>query len=295
MTFACKLYSKLTIFASSSQEVLIMVRLKRIFLFLLIIIHTIHSQPIEKGAYFTQTLGLSYNPLGLLLKSGLKYRLPLVKKEGILWESTKIEMGIQNELSPTDDLLALRLCFVPIAFFELTLQGGPYVMYRHLGFGYCNWEGPDVFYDYDDMENVPRHTETGYWFSIAPALKLKVSSIVFVNSLKFDILSIGEEGYYLERRTYSLRKYKDTDIIDDTYLFFKLNEKIMIGANYHFLKVFSTDYFSQRVCGSVLLTPRLKSFYRSFGIVIIGVYLKDKVFKAKPYIGLQVGFDLKIR
>ena len=61
---------------------------------LFVITCCIQSQQTEKGLYFTQSLGASYNPLGVILTSSLRFRFPLVKKSGILWESTKIEMGI---------------------------------------------------------------------------------------------------------------------------------------------------------------------------------------------------------
>lgn len=264
-------------------------------LVLFVITCCIQSQQTEKGLYFSQSLGASYNPLGVILTSSLRFRFPLVKKSGILWESTKIEMGIQNEWTPTDDLLVARLTFVPIAFFEFSVQGGPYVMYRQLGYGYCTFDSSDVPYDYDDLEDVPRHTEVGYWFTLTPTLRFKVSSIILANALNINILSIGEEDYFLERRSHSIHKYKDTDIIDDTYLFYKLNEKFMFGANYHFLKVFSTSYFSQRICGIVVLTPKLKAFYNSYAVAVAGAYIEDTVFKGKPYIALRAGFDLKIR
>ena len=264
-------------------------------LMLFVITCCLQSQQTEKGLYFAQSIGAGVNPLGVILNSGLKYRFPLVKKEGMLWESTKIEMGIQNEWTPTDDLLLLRFTFVPIAFFEFSAQGGPYVMYRQLGYGYCTFDSSDVPYDYDDLEDVPRHTELGYWFTLTPVLKLKVSSVILVNALNINFISIGDKNYFLERRSHSIHKHKDTDITDDTFLFYKPSDKIMVGVNYHFMNVFSTSYFSHRVCGVFMFSPKIKAFYNFYAVAMAGVYMKDTVFNGKPHIALRTGFDLKIR
>ncbi len=268
---------------------------QNISLFLLFFFIAVNSQTAEKGLCFKQSIGAAYNPIGAIVSSGLHYRIPLVKKEGILWESTKLEIGITNEWTPTDEYLRIGITFVPIAFFELSAQAGPYVMYRHLGFGYCSFDSPDVPYDYDDLEDAPRQTETGYWISLAPTLKFKVTSIILVNAFKVNFFSIGDEGYFLERRTYSIHKHKDTDLIDDTFLFYKPNDKIMAGINYHFLKIFSTSYFSHRACGVFVFPPKLKAFDRFYAVLMAGAYMKDRVFKGKPYIALRTGFDLKVR
>ena len=69
---------------------------------------------------------------------------------------------------------------------------------------------------------------------------------------------------YLERRTYTIHKHRDTNLIDDTFIFYKPNEKIMAGINYHFLNIVSTSFFSHRTCGVFVFTPDLKAFDRFY-------------------------------
>lgn len=262
---------------------------------ILALVVQVHAKVAEKGLYFTQKIGVRYNPVGLLLDSRLYYRFPLVKKEGILWESTKIDAGIQNEWTPTDDLIAFRVTVEPVAFFDITFRGGFAVIYNLLGYGYYPLEGPDAPYDDNALEKISPENRSGFWFTVAPTVKIKVSSVIIANACNIHLFTMGDKGYFLEMRTYAIRKTQDTDLRNDLYLFYKFNDKWMTGADYYFLYVRSTEYTIHRICGVIVFTPQIRSLYSASAALTAGAYLKDRYYKGKPYIGLRLGIELKAR
>jgi alkylhydroperoxidase/carboxymuconolactone decarboxylase family protein YurZ len=68
-----------------------------------IVVAGLSAEKAKKGFYLNQSIQGSFNPLGLQFLTQAYYRIPLVNKEGILWESTKIDIGLQNNLSPAFD------------------------------------------------------------------------------------------------------------------------------------------------------------------------------------------------
>ncbi len=59
------------------------------------------GEGVREGLYLDTSLGASINPLGLALKADVFYRIPLIKRPGVLWRSTKIDLGVQEYLSPS--------------------------------------------------------------------------------------------------------------------------------------------------------------------------------------------------
>jgi hypothetical protein len=87
------------------------------FYILLLILHVSGEKAVQ-GMNFTQIAAASVNPQGILLTTQLFYRFPLSNKNGILWESTKLDAGINNDLSPAFENPGLFVRCEPVAFFE---------------------------------------------------------------------------------------------------------------------------------------------------------------------------------
>src|SRR5271157_3433322 len=148
--------------------------MKRLFCTLVlagIVISSLFADNAAGGFYFDQGFQATYDPLGAQFVSQLYYRLPLVKSEGILWESTKIDMGLINNLSPGYDLAGVFVDIAPIAFFDLALSAQFAGYFSALGFGFTDLSGYDAPFDTASIAQITQRNAAGYVLKAAPTLK----------------------------------------------------------------------------------------------------------------------------
>ncbi len=252
-----------------------------------------HAEKAEKGLYFSQDLGASYNPLGGLLVTKLFYRLPLLRREGILWESTKLDIGLQNEWTPADDFIGVWIAVEPIAFFDVVFKIGFYGMYDLFGYGFFGFDSSNAQYSSKELDNLNPETVPGCWIAAVPTLKLQFKSIILANSFALNRFMMRGSGYFLEIRSYTLHEIKDTDFQNDTYLMYKFSDKIIAGSVFRVQRVFETSVKTERVSVIGILKPPPKRVHGAYVVAIAGVYLRDPLMKHKPYIALKGGIAIK--
>lgn len=95
-----------------------------------------YSAKAESGWYFDQNVGICYNPIGAEANSTLYYRLPLYNMPGVLWESCKIDLGVKNKFTPSDEWIGFYCNIEPIAIFDVTFLAGFNPSFNFLGFGF---------------------------------------------------------------------------------------------------------------------------------------------------------------
>jgi hypothetical protein len=243
---------------------------------------------------FTQAAGVQGNPLGCVLDSRLGYILPLVKKPGILWETTKIELGVQNDWTPTDDFIGARIVIEPIAFFDLTARMGFFVLYDLLTYGYFSMASPDEEYTTSISSDKESTTKYGWWLSLAPAIKLKIRKLILAHSFTLNRIQLDAEGYYLEMRTYTIHRTKDSNLCNDSYGLWEIRPVLMAGLTHRYLHVAGTSVKSQRLSAIGIVSPPTRRLKALRIIVTAGAYLDDPLFKHKPYAAALAMADIKI-
>src|SRR5512136_3014541 len=77
------------------------------------------AEKTHKGIYNFNSIGASWNPLGIQVDNRLCLRFPLSARTGILWESTKLDIGIQSSWTPADEVAGVFFTVEPVAFFAL--------------------------------------------------------------------------------------------------------------------------------------------------------------------------------
>jgi len=251
------------------------------------------AEKTEKGLYFSQDLGASFNPLGVLLDTRLFYRLPLSSWSGILWESTRFDFGLQNEWTPADDFIGARFVIQPVAFFDLAFKIGFFGMYDLFGYGFFGFDSPDASYSSKVLDGLNPETVPGWLVSAVPTLKFQVKSLIIANAFALNRFMMKGSGYFLEVHSYTLHKTKDTDFQNDTYLMYKFTDIFTAGPVLRVQRVFGTSVKTERVCIIGILKPRTKRFYDAYTLAIAGVYIRDPLYKHTPYIGLKGGLTIK--
>lgn len=250
------------------------------------------ADQVEKGFNFSQNIAASVNPSGLLLSSQLFFRLPLVNKKGILWESTKIDAGIDNDLSPAFENPGVFIRCEPIAFFDLTLYVNRINLYKTLGSGYVAMESYSSLHDNKHLEGLSQSDQQGWWIRSSPTIKLAYKRFILANITTMHYFQMSKKGYYLERFTNSILDSKDLVVNNELFLFLKINSTFLSGFNYTFQSVPASNENFYRLALTFIYNKKLTNKTKLSAVLVSGSYLKHSFFdKRNPYAGLMVQFN----
>jgi hypothetical protein len=265
---------------------------------LMVVILSIWASSAGPGFFLSQSAGFSENPLGLLIETDALCRIPLSNSKGILWKTTKIDIGLHNGWTPADDVLGVRIAIEPIAPFDVTLCAGYYGMFDALGYGYYAMQSPSSPYDDKTRKGLEPSSVNGWWSSAAPRLKLKIGHALALDCVTADYFSLQSTGYFLEVRSYTIHKTRDLDVQNDAYALYEASGAVMAGVNYHTIWVRGTGVFSDRLSALVIVRPAVrpavKGFESPFVAVLAGLYFRDPLYRMNAYVAAQAGFELKL-
>jgi hypothetical protein len=252
------------------------------------------AEKAEGGLYLDQNVQAAVNPLGLQLGTELYYRVPLVKKEGILWESTKIDAGLKNNLSPAFDLVGAFIDIEPIAVFDLALSAQVAAYYKALGFGFRDLSGYGSGYDAAALDSLVAKNAAGYLISAAPTFKFALGSFVFSDTLHLNYFYVdGGSGYFYEAIGDCALSKSGLELYNDAYALMKLDPSLMLGLNYSILGVPASGYRSQALQAVGVYTGKLSDRLSLYAALTAGTYLEDRYLLFAPRVAGQAGIVLQ--
>lgn len=265
-------------------------RVSRVLIVLVLIVLNSYGQRAVSGWWYNQSAGFSWNPLGVLVDGKLINRTALYpKKEGILWESCKMEFSLHEEWTPADNLFSVEYSISPIAFLEFNFKAASFVQFNELGYGSFRPGSPDDTYDAATRKKVGYKDAFGYWLAVNPVLKLKIENVVLLNNFTVNRIAVNGDGYFHEVRSHLIHKVKDVNINNDLFLFYKFNSSVMSGVRYRYINVFGTDIQSHLLCLAALLTPEKPLLKNTWLFISIGGYPVEPLFKHREYFALLAG------
>jgi hypothetical protein len=255
----------------------------------------VSAERAQKGFFLEQSIQASYNPLGLQFLTQAYYRIPLVNKDGVLWESTRIDVGLQNNLSPAYDMIGAYIDIEPIAIFDLALTAQGIGYYDALGFGFYSVSGYGAGFNDAALNPLTPKNTLGYTLSATPTFKIAFGPVAIVDSFSFSWFSVDDgTGFFYERINNCVLAKNDYELVNNGYLLATIVPGVLVGLNDYLLAVPSSGYLSHRIVAmgiySTSFTPRL-----SFNAVLqVGTFLADAYFQYTVYIGGQVGISLAL-
>ncbi len=253
------------------------------------------AEKAAQGFYLEQSIQASYNPLGLQLLTQAYYRIPLVNKEGVLWESTKIDLGLQNNLSPAYDMIGAYIDIEPIALFDLALTAQAIGYYDALSFGFYSLSGYGAGFDDASLAALTAKNTLGYTLSATPTFKIAFGPVAAVDSFSATWFSVDDgNGFFYERVNNCVLAKNDYELTNNAYLLATIVPGVLAGLNDFLLIVPGSGYLSHRIVAmgiySTSFSPRL-----SFNAVLqLGTFLADRYNQYLVYIGGQVGISLAL-
>lgn len=265
------------------------------FIVLVLSATLLNAEKVKGGFYFSQDLGASLNPLGALSTSRLFYRVPLLQMDGILWESTKVEIGVKNYMSPAYDTLGVSLDIEPIAVFDISFFASFYCGYKALGFGFVDLPDYNAPFSGAAFDAIPQRDNTGIWIHAAPRFKIELGPVIFANTFTVTYVKMNGAGYFYERYINAVLKFEDYSFQNDTYAFYKINNAFMAGVNHWYLYVPNSGYVSQRIAGVGVYSTKFGDNLEFYGVFMLGTFLRDRYYQyTLLYTAIQAGITLKL-
>ena len=246
------------------------------------------------GLYLDQNLQAGLNPVGLQLGTNLFYRMPLARKDGILWESTRIDVGISNDLSPAYDFVGAYVDIEPIAVFDLALKAQFVGYYDALDYGFRDLASYGSGFDSSALKEIDDRNASGYILSAAPTFKFAFGKIAFSDTLFMNYFNVdGGEGYFYEIYGNCVLAKRDIELYNDAYLLWVLDGGFMAGLNESLLGVPRSGYRSQTLQAVGTMNKRLSERLAVYGALTAGLYLEDRYLQYKPRVAGMVGLTYK--
>jgi hypothetical protein len=245
---------------------------------------------------FTQSIGGILNPLGFLSESRVLYRMPLSRDTGILFNSTKLELGIVNEWSPADEMPGIAFNIEPIALFNIWVKAGLYEQYRLFGFGYRKLDGKNGPYHDSIIADITRENRTGSRITVAPSLKMKAGPVIVADNVTCNRIDLfNTEEYFYEIRTALPHYSHDFNFINDLIVLYEWSSRLRTGVNYNLVYVHGTEVRQQKLGAMVISTPLHRKLHSLFGLVTGGIYLESQIRHHGFYIAALGGFEFPLR
>ncbi len=245
------------------------------------------------GFHLDQSVQASDVPLGVQLVTKLVYRVPLARSTGVLWESTKIDFGIINTLSPAYELAGIFVDIEPIAFFDLALTAQLTGYFNALGFGLVYLSGYTAAFDNASLSGRTQSNAAGYVLVAAPTLKVAFGPFVALDTFSATYFHVGDgSGHFFERIANCALAKSDYELSNQLYCLVTIIPGLLAGLNDYLLIVPGSAYISHRVAGVGVFTKGLTERLSLYSGLMLGIFLADRYYQYTLYVGGQFGISL---
>lgn len=253
------------------------------------------AEKAQKGFFLDQSIQASYNPLGLQFVTQAYYRFPLVNKDGVLWESTRIDVGLQNNLSPAYDMIGAYVDIEPIAIFDLALTAQGIGYYDALSFGFYSVSGYGAGFDDPSLSPLTPKNTLGYTLAATPTFKIAFGPIAIADSFSFTYFSVDDgSGFFYERINNCILAKNDYELTNNAYLLATIVPDVLVGLNDFVLVVPNSGYLSHRIVAMGIYSSRFTQRLSFNAVLQVGTFLADAYYKYSLYVGGQVGISVAL-
>jgi hypothetical protein len=253
------------------------------------------AEPARKGVVFDQNVQAAWGPLGAQTVTKLFYRQPLSDKGGALWESTKIDFGIKNSLSPAYDMAGVFVDILPIAVFDLAFSAQAIGYYDALGFGFKSVADYNAGFDDEALDPIEGKNALGFMLTANPTFQIAAGPIVVMDSFSVNAFSVDDrEGYFHEAVGGCVLKKQDIELTNDAYALFTFPFGLMLGVNDSFLFVPGSRYTSHCLQAIGVYSAQLSEKLSFYSALTGGTFLEDRYYEGKLRISGQAGLTLNL-
>ena len=231
----------------------------------------------ERGLYLDQTVGAAVQPLGAQSVTKLYWRIPLYDRPGILWESARIDVGVDNRLSPTYEAPFAYVSVSPIAFLDFRGRAGYMQFYRGLGYGFTQLSSYDAGYSDSDRKDIHKENKGGTWLDGSAVLKLAYGHAACMNTFTVNRVDFGR-GFFYEPNQDVVMKCTDHSFNNDCIAVWK-GDGFAAGLNHYLVYVPGSEYRSDSLSLIGVWYTTLSSGTELNAGAKAGVYLHNRYYR----------------
>jgi hypothetical protein len=262
-----------------------------------------HSATVKSGWYIDSSFSLKYNYDGLALKAKIYYKFPLMKKAGMLWNSTGINIGVQEYLTPAFQRVSAYLKIMPIAFFDISSYAGYDYMFKEITGGMKEVKSPDSGYNPESLDKIDGKVKGGFRMAVIPSLKFAYHNVAAMYSFKIEYHEYNQTEYFYDYETNLIHKGKDIGFKHDATIayMFKLKNKadnLKIAVNFTDYRVRGTGKNNMIIMGALQYNTAgwlsLPETFETNLSIAAGSYLQDRYKKGEPTLVFSTGIKYKL-
>ena len=247
-----------------------------------------------KGIFVDQSIGASVQPSGAQSATKVFFRTPLYDRSGLLWDSVKIDAGLDNRLTPSYEVPFLFIDVVPIAFLDIRARAGYMLFYRGLGYGFTRLSSYDAEYSESKLSALQRSNRGGLWFDLSPSLRFAYGPAAFVNTFTFTRVDFGESGYFYEPYEDVVLRCTDHTFMNDTILVWRFGP-LAAGADHFILHVPGSGYVSETVSALAAFSGKAGADAEWYAGTKAGIYLRNRYYLNQFAAAAWAGVSLRLR
>lgn len=262
--------------------------------FILLISIPAFGEKARDGLFFDQSFAVSVQPSGAQSATKLFRRFPLYEKTGVLWDAAKVDVGLDNRLTPSYEVPFLFIDVIPIAFFDIRLRAGYMQFYRGLGYGFTRLGSYDAEWSASKRSGVHRGNRGGLWLDASPSLRLALGPFAFVNTFTVTRVDFGSHGYFYEPYQDVALRCSDHTFMNDTIAVWRYGG-FAAGINHFILHVPGSGYSSESASAVAAWSAKPGGDAEWYAGVKAGMYLRNRYYRGEFVAAAWIGASLRLR
>lgn len=250
------------------------------------------AEPAAAGWRLTQSVQGGH-PGGAEAQTSVYYRRPLRLIPGILGDSARIDVGVQNSFSPAFDFVGPFVDIKPVAFFDLALSAQAQGYFKLLGYGFHDMPGYGADFATATLAGLPSKNALGLGLAATPTLTLAFGPLVFADAFTVTYFDVdGGRGYFYEAAANCILAKSGLETSNQVFLLVDIGGGLMVGFNDSLLRIPGSDYESQIVHAVGTASTKIGAKASLYGFLLAGLYVEDRYYCGDVHVEASVGLSL---
>lgn len=199
-----------------------------------------------KGLYINQNIEASIGPFNAGFNTRLYYKLSFEKENNKIFERSSLSVGLHNQATVGYNMLGVFANCDIIKYVSLNASYYYIAAYNAMDFGYIGLTNKNTDTTQSYIKSYNSKNANGFMLSVNPEVRYFFNKIMLENSTKINFVTLGNDPYYFDRRTYLKHKKNDIEIISDFSMICEI-DSFKIGPIYSLTYVHGLKILTHKI------------------------------------------------
>lgn len=199
-----------------------------------------------KGLYINQNIEASIGPFNAGLNTRFYYKLSFEKENNKIFERSSLSAGLHNQATVGYNMFGVFVDYNIIKYVSINASSYYIAAYNTMDFGYIGFTNKNTDTTQSYIKSYNSENANGFMFSVNPEVRYFFNNIMLENSTKINFVTLGNDPYYFDRRTYLKHKKNDLEIISDFSMLCEI-EAFKIGPIYSLTYVHGPKILAHKI------------------------------------------------